>query len=62
LVGSFCPAAWLIVTVGGTLSKKTVLSVLVEAVLAVSDPSTAAPAGIEAITAPVPVIPSTVTV
>src|SRR5204862_6219264 len=33
LVGSACPAAWLIVTVGGVASNVTVLSVLVEAVL-----------------------------
>ena len=33
LVGSAWPAAWSIVTVGATLSKVTVLSVLVEAVL-----------------------------
>src|SRR5439155_1493682 len=32
LVGSACPAAWLIVTVGGVGSNVTVLSVLVEAV------------------------------
>ena len=33
LVGSACPAAWLIVTVGATLSNKTELSMLVEAKL-----------------------------
>ena len=39
----------------------TVLSVLVEAVLALPTPSTAAPAGIEAMTVPAPVIPLTAT-
>src|SRR5262249_62082282 len=46
LVGSGCPAAWLMVTVGGTLSKVTVRSVLVEAALGLPARSVAAPAGV----------------
>src|SRR5439155_951779 len=52
LVGSACPAAWLIVTVGGVGSKVTVLSVLVEAVFPLPAASVAPPAGIVAITVP----------
>src|SRR5205809_882962 len=51
LVGSACPAAWLIVTVGGG-SNVTVLSVLVEAVFPLPAASVAPPAGIVAITVP----------
>src|SRR5438034_2438536 len=40
LVGSACPAAWLIVTVGGVGSNVTVLSVLVEAVFPLDRKST----------------------
>src|SRR2546422_9022235 len=42
-VGSVCPAAWLIVTVGATASKVTVLSVLVEAVVRLPAPSGKSP-------------------
>src|SRR5438034_473497 len=49
LVGSACPAAWLIVTVGGVGSNVTVLSVLVEAVFPLPAASVAPPAGIVAI-------------
>src|SRR5437773_10129357 len=52
LVGSACPAAWLIVTVGGVGSNVTVLSVLVEAVFPLPAASVAPPAGIVAITVP----------
>ena len=45
LVGSAWPAAWLIVTVGAALSQVTVLSVLVEAALALPAASLAAPRG-----------------
>src|SRR5207244_1047192 len=51
LVGSACPAAWLIVTVGG-VANVTVLSVLVEAVFPLPAASVAPPAGIVAITLP----------
>src|SRR5437762_1902624 len=51
-VGSVCPAAWLIVTVGGVLSKVTLLSVLVDAVLPLPAASVAPPAGTVAITVP----------
>ena len=51
-VGSAWPAAWLIVTVGAVVSKVTVLSVLVEAVLALPAASGAAPAAIVAMTVP----------
>src|SRR5688572_22893228 len=60
-VGSACPAAWLIVTVGG-VSYVTVLSVLVEARLGLLPASIATPALMEAITVPLVVIPETVTV
>src|SRR5207247_2631957 len=46
LVGSACPAAWLIVTVGGVGSNVTVLSVLVEAVFPLPAASVAPPAGV----------------
>src|SRR5205814_77804 len=62
LVGSACPAAWLIVTVGATLSNATELSVLVEAPLVFPAASAAAPAGTVAATAPGVVIPDTATV
>src|SRR5436853_7647271 len=61
LVGSACPAAWLIVTVGGVGSKVTVLSVLVEAVFPLPAASVAPPAGIVAITVPPVVRPLTAT-
>src|SRR2546429_9827110 len=48
LVGSACPAAWLIVTVGGVGSKVTVLSVLVEAGFPLPAASVAPPAGVVA--------------
>src|SRR5437773_1214414 len=60
LVGSVCPAAWLIVTVSATVSKVTVLSVLVEAVLPLPATSVATPAAIVAMTVPL-VIPLTAT-
>src|SRR5919201_1734069 len=44
LVGSAWPEAWLIVTVGAVTSQVTVLSVLVEAVLALPAASVAPPA------------------
>src|SRR5438067_10246092 len=50
------------VTLGGTLSKVTVLSVLVEARLPVAEPSTAALALMLATTVPVPFMPVTDTV
>src|SRR6185369_13935171 len=59
-VGSDCPAAWLIVTVGTVVSKVTVLSVLVEAALTLPAASLAAPAAMFAITVP-SVIPLTAT-
>src|SRR5438034_6009445 len=62
LVGSACPAAWLIVTVGGVGSNVTVLSVLVEAVFPLPAASVAPPAGIVAITVPPVVGPLTATV
>ncbi len=60
-VGSGCPTAWLIVTVGAVLSQATVLSVDVEAVLALPAASVAAPAAMEAMTDPAVVIPVTAT-
>src|SRR5205809_659119 len=62
LVGSAEAACWLIVTVGGTLSKATLLSVLVEGAVALPAASPAAAAGIDATTVPVPLIPVTETV
>ena len=61
LVGSAWPPAWLIVTVGGTLSQVTVLSVDVEAALLLPARSTATLAGTVAITVPGPVMPVTAT-
>ena len=61
LVGSAWPPAWLIVTVGATLSQVTVLSVEVDAVLPLPDPSVATPAAISAMTVPDVVIPVTAT-
>src|SRR2546430_2039801 len=61
LVGSACPAAWLIVTVGGVGSKVTVLSVLVEAAFPLPAASVAPPAGIVAIPGPPGVRPLTAT-
>src|SRR2546430_711738 len=49
LVGSACPAAWLIVTVGGVGSNVTVLSVLVEAVVPFPAASVAPPARLAAV-------------
>src|SRR5437867_2437103 len=60
LVGSACPAAWLIVPVGAEESNVTVLSVLVEAVLPLPAPSWAIPAAIVAINVP-SVMPLTAT-
>src|SRR5437773_1456977 len=62
MFGSACPAAWLIVTVGGVGSNVTVLSVLVEAVFPLPAASVAPPAGIVAITVPPVVRPLTATV
>src|SRR5206468_959109 len=59
LVGSACPAAWLIVTVGGVGSNVTVLSVLVEAVFPLPAASVAPPSGIVAITLPPTLFPYT---
>ena len=61
LVGSACPAAWLIVTLGATLSNATVLSVLVDARLRLPAASVAAPAGTLTTTLPAPLIPDTAT-
>src|SRR5215831_10367085 len=61
-VGSACPAAWLIVTVGAVGFHVTVLSVLVEAVLVFPAVSLAAAVGIDATTVPAVVIPVTLTV
>ncbi len=60
-VGSGWAAAWLIVTVGATLSKLTVLSVEVEAALPLPAVSLATPAAIDATTVPAPVMPVTAT-
>src|ERR1051326_738360 len=60
LVGSFWPAAWLIVTVGGVMSYVTLLSVLLEAVLPFPAKSVAPPAPMLAVTVP-SVIPLTAT-
>src|SRR5262245_21571373 len=62
LLGSTCPLAWLIVTVGGPAVNWTVLSVLVDAALGWLPASLAAPAGIEATTVPLVVMPLTATV
>jgi hypothetical protein len=66
LVGSACPVAWLIVTVGDVLSpgrfQVTVLSDDVDAVFGFAAASAAAPAGIDATTVPAVVMPDTVTV
>src|SRR5262245_5773693 len=62
LVGSACPAAWLMVTAGPVMSNVTVLSVLVHAVLGTPLPLTAAPAGTRATTVPELAMPVTETV
>ncbi len=62
LVGSVWVTAWLTVTVGATLSKVTVLSVLVEARLGwVVATDVQTPALMAAITVPGPVMPVTAT-
>ena len=61
LVGSACPAAWLMVTVGGVTSHVTVLSVEVDAALLLPAASVAAPAGTVAMTVPLVVMPVTAT-
>ncbi len=61
LVGSAWPPAWLIVTVGTTLSQVTVLSVEVDAVLALPAASVATPAPMLATTVPGVVMPVTAT-
>ncbi len=61
LVGSAWPTAWLIVTEGATLSQVTVLSVDVEAVLALPAASAATPAPMVAMTVPELVMPVTAT-
>ena len=61
LVGSAWPPAWLIVTVGATLSQVTVLSVEVEARLASAPALWATPAAKVAITVPPVVMPETAT-
>jgi len=58
-VGSFCPAAWLIVTKTGKPLQVTLLSVLVEAVFKLPAKSLTFPAGMEAISVPSLVIPLT---
>ena len=60
-VGSACPAAWLIVTVRAVVSKVTLLSVLVDAALALPAASLAIPAAIVAVTVPPVVTPLTAT-
>src|SRR5688500_17153818 len=62
VAGSGCPAALLMVTVGGGLLNVTVLSVEVDAPVGLSSASTAAEAGIVATTVPLVVIPDTETV
>src|SRR5262245_14677499 len=63
VVGSAWALAWLMETVGATRSNATTLSVLVEADVS-TEPAmlVAAPAGIVALTVPVPLMPVTVTV
>jgi hypothetical protein len=61
-VGSAWPAAVLMVTVGAALSKVTLLSVLVDAVLVLPAPSAATPAARLAMTVPPVVMPLTATV
>ena len=56
-VGSTCAGAWLIVTVGATLSNATALSALVDACDGFPSASVAAPAGIVATTFPLPLMP-----
>ena len=59
LVGSAWPTAWLMVTSGGVVSYRTLLSVLVEAALPLVAASCAAPAGMLAMIVPSPVMPLT---
>ena len=61
LVGSAWPDAWLIVTVGATVSRVTVLSVLVEAELLLPAASVTTEPAMLATTVPWPVIPVTAT-
>ena len=60
-VGSAWPTAWSIVTVGGTTSQVTALSVEVEAALRLPTASVATPAAIVAVTVPEIVMPVTAT-
>ncbi len=60
-VGSTCAAAWLIVTVGATLSHVTVLSTEVEAALLLPARSVATLAATVAMTVPDDVMPVTAT-
>src|SRR5205823_11166544 len=53
LVGSACPGAWLMVTVGETSSKVTALSVPAEAALVFPATSVTAPVGVDATSVPV---------
>src|SRR5207344_576333 len=62
LVGSGWPAAWLMVTVGATLSQVTVSSVELDATFPLPAGSLATPAAIDAMTVPGVVIPVTATV
>ena len=62
LVGSAWPEPWLIVTVGPGVLNVTVLSVEVDAALALPTPSIAAPATTLATTVPLPAMPVTDTV
>src|SRR5262245_57447100 len=61
LVGSACLLAWLIVTVGGALSKNTELSVEVDARFGWPKKSVIWPAGMLATTVPLVVMPVTET-
>ena len=61
-VGSACPIAWLIVTVGPAVgSQVTMLSVLVDARLRLPAASVATPAAMVATTVPAVVMPVTAT-
>src|SRR5437773_1971608 len=61
LLGSAWPAAWSFVSEGNVASKRTLLSVLVEAVLRLPAASCATPAGMLAITVPALLMPLTAT-
>jgi hypothetical protein len=60
-VGSTWVVAWLMVTIGLVVLKRTELSVLVEAALPLPPASVALPAAMLAMTSPSPVMPETAT-